>query len=919
MLDRSVDATSRTPASGSADARYRLLAEHSRDIVLFVRREDGRILEANRAACTAYGYGAEELQALTIHDLRDPSVRASAEAQMAQADSGSILFETLHRRRDGTSFPVEVSSTGVSIDGARALVSVVRDVTERTLAQQKLRRSEAQLRTVVENLGEGVTVTDLQGNFLHWNRAGLAMHGFSSLEAAPHSYDELRAVVELTSLQGAELSIEERPLARILGGEILRDCELRFHNRQTGFTRVLSYGGSLARDGGGRPLMAVVTIRDVTTRRQADEALIAERERLAVTLRSIADAVIAADAQACITELNDMAAALTGWTAREATGRRLEEVFRIADQTTRAPARDPVARALREGSIVGLAHGTVLVARDGTERPIAASAAPIRDGRGRVQGVVLVFRDKTEERRTEEAVRRSEQRFRALIEKSTDVITVVDRELRVRFWSPSAIEALGWSAEEVLGRSVAELGIVHPDDFPQVARERQRLTVETSGSARVVARFRTRVGGWRLMEALARNLLDDPAVNGFVVNLRDITEQHRLEEQLRQAQKLESVGRLAGGIAHDFNNLLTVIMSCCEALQHDLGAGRPVAPEDLDEIQGEGARASELTRQLLAFARRQVIAPVPLDLNRVVSGSERLLRRLLGEDIDLVVHMQAHLWTAFCDPGQMEQVILNLAVNARDAMPRGGRLLIETSNLEVGSSDRAPDAAMPPGQYVRLRVQDTGVGMAPDTQERVFEPFFTTKEVGKGTGLGLATVYGIVKQSAGFVEVESQLGRGTTFEICFPRSQGAVAEAPGVPQARSRTGSESILLVEDNPAVREVASRALRGAGYSVCDAGSGAEALERVERSAGPLHLLVTDVVMPGMDGRTLAVALKEKHPGLRVLFMSGYAQDTIEHRGVPGPARGFLPKPFTPATLLARVRAVLDEGAGEAVSRRP
>ncbi|HET6438558.1 MAG TPA: PAS domain S-box protein [Anaeromyxobacter sp.] len=1028
-----LDVTERSRAEARL-RRYQLLAEHTRDLVLFVRRDDGRILDANRAACAAYGFSAEELQALSIFDLRDPTTREAASAQMSQAAAGGILFDTVHRRKDGSSFPVEVNSTGVSIDGTPALVSVIRDVTERTQAQGELRRSEAQLSTIVENLGEGVIVADLRGNLVHWNRAALEMHGFSRLEEAPRLYADLASSFELAPPRGEALSLEQRPMARIFAGESLRDCELRIRSRQAGWTRVFSYSGSLAHDPAGRPLVAVVTVRDVTARRRADEALIAERERLAVTLRSIGDAVIATDAQACITELNDTAATLTGWTAKEVVGRRLEDVFCIIDENTRAPAQNPVDRVLREGTVIGLSNHTVLVSRDGAERPIASSGAPIRDSRGRIQGVVLVFRDKTEERRSEQAIRqgearyrqlfenigeqvtifqlvrdahgeivdwivreqnreaakatvgasplgrrlteilgeeearhfigrtgevlrtgclidedislrasghryraslfrldedtivaaaiditeqrqaaealqRSEQRFRALIEKSTDIIAVVDGGLRIRFWSPSATEVLGWTASEVLGRSVRDLGIVEPDDLPLLAQERQRLSVDASASARVVVRFRRRDGGWRLMEALARNRIDDPAVNGFVVNLRDITEQRRLEEQLRQSQKLESVGRLAGGIAHDFNNLLTVIMSCCEALREELGPARP-GIEIVDEIKAAGTRAGELTRQLLAFARRQVIAPVPLDLNEVVSGSERLLRRVLRENIHLLVNRQPRLWNVHCDPGQIEQVILNLAVNARDAMPSGGRLVIETSNLQVRSASQVQEPSMPPGDYVCLRVRDTGVGMTPDIQECLFEPFFTTKEVGKGTGLGLATVYGIVKQSGGFIRVESQPGCGATFEICFPRSGDVATRNPTASQALSHTGSETILLVEDNAAVREVAVRALRSAGYSVRGAGSGLEALDLVERHGCDVQLLVTDVVMPGMDGRTLASALREKSPDLRVLFVSGYAQDTIDHRGVPGPAMSFLPKPFTPTVLLARVRAILDEG---------
>jgi nitrogen-specific signal transduction histidine kinase/CheY-like chemotaxis protein len=407
---------------------------------------------------------------------------------------------------------------------------------------------------------------------------------------------------------------------------------------------------------------------------------------------------------------------------------------------------------------------------------------------------------------------------------------------------------------------------------------------------------------------VARNLLHDPDVRGIVVNRRDVTEQQRLEDQFRQGQKLESVGRLAGGIAHDFNNLLTVILSCAEVLKREAELTSTAALEDIEDIRTAGKRAAELTRQLLAFARKQVIAPVPLDLNELVHGTEKLFRRVLGEDIELVTTLQPALWPVRCDPGQTEQVILNLAVNARDAMPCGGKLTIETSNLDVDAAHPATLTGVPPGPYVRLAVHDTGAGMSAEVKARVFEPFFTTKPVGKGTGLGLATVYGIVSQSGGFILVESEPGGGATFELLFPRidedAHALEARAPEI----SSTGTETILVVEDDPQVREVTVRSLRSGGYAVLSASSGRQALDVAAGEPGSLHLLLTDVVMPGLDARAVADELCRRHPGLRVLYVSGHAQEVIVSRGVLDPGIAFLPKPFTAASLLARVRTVLD-----------
>ncbi len=512
-------------------------------------------------------------------------------------------------------------------------------------------------------------------------------------------------------------------------------------------------------------------------------------------------------------------------------------------------------------------------------------------------------------RHGEEALRSSEARFRALTEHSTDMILVFDAEKRIQYWSRSAEETLGWKAEEVLGRSLRDLRIIHPDDAPLLEEAQRGVDSGSRESLPVTARHRHRDGSWRLVEGSGRSLLDDPAVRGVVVNARDVTEQRRLEEQFRQSQKLESIGRLAGGVAHDFNNLLTVILSCAEGIREAQVEGRPVDPEDVDQIREAGERARDFTTQLLAFARKQVISPVPLDLNTVVRGSERLLRRVLGEDVELEVHAQEGLWLALCDPGQMEQLLLNLAANARDAMPRGGKLVIETRNAVVdpGQSAASPSA----GQWVYLVVRDSGAGMSAEVQERLFEPFFTTKEIGKGTGLGLATVHGIVTQNGGRVLVESAPGQGTTFEIRFPRTREDPGVAPRLagPAASATTrGTETILVVEDDPRVRAVTVRALVGAGHHVLVAGNGAEAMGILEGERGPLHMVVTDVVMPGMSGRGLVDALRVGRPGLRALFVSGYPQEVIARRGVLDSGIEFLAKPFTPATLVARVRVLLD-----------
>jgi signal transduction histidine kinase/CheY-like chemotaxis protein len=392
--------------------------------------------------------------------------------------------------------------------------------------------------------------------------------------------------------------------------------------------------------------------------------------------------------------------------------------------------------------------------------------------------------------------------------------------------------------------------------------------------------------------------------------IRDITERKQLEQQFRQSQKMEAVGQLAGGIAHDFNNLLTVINGHSEMALQLLKADDPLH-SNLEQIKEAGDRAASLTRQLLAFSRKQILEPKVLDLNAIVTNLDKMLQRLIGEGIALQTALAPALGRVKADSGQIEQVLINLAVNARDAMPQGGRLTIEAANVELDGHYAAQHVAVQPGPYVMLAVSDTGCGMDAETQARIFEPFFTTKGQGKGTGLGLSTVHGIVKQSGGYIWVYSEPGRGTTFKIYLPRVD-AQAEAlePHSPRQESLQGTETILLVEDEERVRRLARTILAGHGYSVLEAPNGAEALRISEQHSGAIHLLVTDVAMPGMSGREVVARLAPAHPSMKVLYMSGYTDNAIVHHGVLMPGIAFVQKPFTPNGLARKVREVLDAG---------
>ncbi len=473
-------------------------------------------------------------------------------------------------------------------------------------------------------------------------------------------------------------------------------------------------------------------------------------------------------------------------------------------------------------------------------------------------------------------------------------------------------EVLGYSPEEFAGTTEKWRGLIHPDDLSRYLSIMNRA-MENKKSYELEYRVQRKDGEYRMMHEQGHAVLEESGnVAQMVGFLTDVSERHMLEQQFRQAQKMEAVGRLAGGVAHDFNNLLTVITGYSELLLNSASGGGNPYREQAEQIRAAADRAAALTRQLLAFSRQQVMQPQNLNLNTIVSNFDKMLRRLIGEDIEVRTVLAEDLGSAEVDPGQIEQVLMNLVVNARDAMPKGGRLTIETANAHLDDEYKVRHRYVVPGHYVQLTVSDTGVGMSAETRARLFEPFFTTKEVGKGTGLGLSTVYGIVKQSGGYIEVYSEPGLGSSFKIYFPQvKRSAEGVARKLQAAPDHCGTETILLAEDDEQLRELASLVLTARGYRVLSAGSSEEVEAICKGERERIHLLLTDVVMPRMSGTEIARRVAERRPGIRVLYMSGYTEDATVHHGVLENGVAFLQKPFTPATLAAKVREVLDQPA--------
>jgi len=598
-------------------------------------------------------------------------------------------------------------------------------------------------------------------------------------------------------------------------------------------------------------------------------------------VENLGDGVLVVDPQGRLADLNSSAQAILG--------RRINEL-----------AGMPVDRALPGWTLERLTRGVedlTIVTPAGAARTFETRAIAIRGDGEAPTGHMLLLHDVTERRAAATTIRESEQRYRQLVENAHDLIFTCDLDGRLRSINRAGLLATGFAREEVVGRSVVDLVGSETrhrvEELLEAARDGAALgPIEVAITAKDGRRIPLEVASWiqgvdgphRTIQAIAR----------------DLTTRERYEEQLRQSQKMEAVGKLAAGIAHDFNNLLTAILGFADIAERPLAADNPARPP-LQQIRKSGQQAAALTRQLLAFARRQILQPVVLDLNNAISDLGTMLSRLLGEDITVCYSLAPEVRHVRVDLAQIQQVIVNLAVNARDAMPRGGELRIETADASL---DPAPLGALPPGSYVSLSVSDTGQGIPDDVLEHIFEPFYTTKAMGQGTGLGLATVHGIVKQSGGDILVRTAPGRGTTFTIYLPATDAPLPVDDRIVLADAKTAEPgTVLLIEDDDAVREFAMEVLKSRGWRVVEAAGPGEALAIASGGDQAFDVVVTDVVMPGLSGGELAERLEQIRPGLPVLFVSGYADDEVIGRGQLRPGRQLLSKPFTGAELAYRV----------------
>jgi PAS domain S-box-containing protein len=856
--------------------------------------ERGDISYVNDATCTMLGYSRVELTSMCVFDLDihfEPEEWGERWAYVRRA--GHAMAETRYRARDGSAVPVEISSSHLALEGQEYHVAFVRDISERKRAQDELRGQKEFIEKVLDNLPIGLAVSSVaDGRGKYANKRFEEIYGWPLRKM--RTLDEFFRRVFPD--EGARAEIKRRFLDDIGSGDPER-------MRWSGIEVTSQDGRKRVVDAVNIPLpehgLMISTVQDVTERTLAEEQL-----RLSHSiLQNVGNLVIVADRAGQVFYVSPSVTRLLGYSPAELLGdgwwkltyNDPEEAAREREYESRVAVGERPARRLP--------YEREIRARDGTARWFLWHDSP---GPGNL--VIGVAHEITERKRAEEEVRSAWARAQQYLDVAGVMLLVLDRQAKITLINRKGAEVLGYEEEELIGRDWFETCL--PEERHAELRTiwEGLMRGELGGPSEYEHPVVTRSGDRRLI-AWTNVVLRDPdgRAVGILGSGEDITERRSLEEQLRLSQRMEAVGRLAGGVAHDFNNLLTVILGDTELALKDAGADGRLR-ELLGEVMEAGERAASLTRQLLVFSRRQVVEPTVFSLNDLVAEVEKMLRRLIEEDIELTTRRAPDLGLVNADRGQIEQVLVNLVVNARDAMPFGGRLVVETDNVTLDEAWAAAHPGARAGEYVLLAVTDTGTGMTDDVKAHLFEPFFTTKERGTGTGLGLATSYGIVQKHGGYIGVYSREGVGTTMAVYLPRAEdepagGAQFEAINLPR-----GEETILLVEDEVAVRRVATRLLEGQGYTVLDAADGFEALRVLEQYRGGIDLLLTDVVLPGMSGRELAEKVRTEMPQLRVLFCSGYTDDVMVERQFPEWGEQLVQKPFTIQELACRVRGALD-----------
>jgi two-component system cell cycle sensor histidine kinase/response regulator CckA len=875
-----------------SESKYRRLYDSMMEA--FVNTDmSGRIQETNRAFQILVGYSEDKLKQLYYTDLT-PEKWHVFESEIVKNQiiphGYSDVYEKEYRKKDGTIFPVELRT--FLLRGASGqpigMWAIIRDITERKRAEKQLDEWRKLMDFIIRHDPNAIAVYDENLRYIFVSerylddykvkdRNIIGKHHYEVFPEMPERWKQVHQRV----LAGAVERAEEDRFERLDGSVDYNRWECRPWYRLDG-----SVGG-------------MITYSEVITERKRSEDGLRESEaRFRVVIEDAPDAIFV-QSEGRFAYLNPAACRLLGASGpKDLLGKHFME--RIAPEYHNR-IRERIRLQLETGETAVPMEQTYL-RLDGSQVPVETTAVSIRY-QGEDAHLVFV-RDITDRKKAEENLRLSQARYRTLVENIPQRVLLKDRESNYISINQAYGRAFGLNPEDIIGKSDYD---IHPRNLADKFRQEDRLVMET-GESREFQEENVEGGKTRLLHKVKVPVRDSMGkIIGVLSAISDITERLQLEEQFRHSQKMEAVGRLAGGVAHDFNNLLTVIGGHTEIALTRIDKNNPLH-DSLQEVKIASDRAASLTRQLLAFSRRQVMEIKVLNLNTVIRDTEKMLRRLLGEDIAVITQPSETLGLVKADPGQIEQVLTNLAVNARDAMAEGGRLVIATDNLEITEADDPTNAGLKPGRYVRISVSDTGHGMNPEVISKIFEPFFTTKEQGKGTGLGLSTVFGIVKQSGGEIRVQSELEKGTTFGIILPRVEEAEPVIGKKDLKEPPRGTETVLIIEDEKSVLKMAAQLLKNQGYQIIEAPGSEDAMRVFEEHSGPIDLVLTDVVMPVCRGPALVERLKQLRDNFKVLYMSGYTDGGVGDLYVLRRGDNFIQKPFTLESLANKVRSVLD-----------
>lgn len=813
--------------------------------------------------------------------------------RMADAGKGVIWFEAKGNpiKNDAGDF---IGFTGI-----------LRDITDRRKTEEELEDTRALLMAAIDQSPAGVIIADApDARIRHCNPAGFAIRGETDSQLVDITIEDHSQNWQVYHPDGRLCDPEELPLSQsIIYGKTVSNQEL-IMRRANGENRYVLGNSAPVTGASGRVIAGIVIFTDITEQKLAEIALRQNEENLRITLQSIGDAVISTDINGDIVRMNPAAEELTGWRQEEAEGKPLPEVFHIVNALNRAPVMNPVTKVLMSGDIVGLANHTILIARDGMERQIADSGAPIRDAEGNIQGVVLVFRDVTEEYALQEKVKESEKQFRGIFETSPYAISIkLLSDSTYLAVNPQFEQMTGFSASEVIGKNEAELGLNTLENMENNRDFLKRGGVINNSSYGI----RTSSGEERELLASA-TLIEFQGRQAILTVSIDVTETKRLEEQLRQAQKMDVLGQLAGGIAHDFNNMLGGIMGNAELLAIMIPEDSPLRKHVNTIIKGS-ERAADLTGKLLAFSRKGKVVSTVIDVHDTIRSAISLLERSIDRKISIKMDFNSENPNITGDPALLQNVFLNLAVNARDAMTDGGVITFATSNIILDEEycNNNP-YTIEPGPYVEIDVKDTGMGMTNEVRQRLFEPFFTTKPEGKGTGLGLAAVYGTVKEHRGAINVYSEPGKGSIFKIYLPVDSSSAPKARPLPEEPVVKGRGSILVVDDESIIRNTAHAVLTSLGYDVLLAQDGMEALEIYKNEGKRITVVLLDLVMPKISGQETFRRLKAIDPAVKVLFSSGFSQEGNVSELLKEGAAGFIQKPYRRVSLNKAIQEAIE-----------